>query len=56
MLAGDITRPGMSPGFAEAKEFAPGRFEGVDLTMRGDGTVLFHVTLAGEVFERQLQI
>jgi len=35
VLAGERT-PGMSSAFAEAKEIAPGRCEGVlDLTMRG---------------------
>jgi hypothetical protein len=57
-LEGDMTHPGMSPVFGEAKEIAAGRYQGtVDLTMRGDWTILFHVTLAdGRSFERQLQI
>ncbi len=57
-LEGDMTHPGMSPVFGEAKEVAPGRYQGtLDLSMRGDWTILFHVTLAGgRSFERQLQI
>jgi hypothetical protein len=56
-LEGDMTHPGMSPAFAEGK-VGPGRYQAaLDLTMRGDWTILFHITLAtGRSFERQLQI
>jgi YtkA-like len=57
-IEGDMTHPGMSPVFGDAREIAPGRYQGtLDLTMRGDWTILFHVTLAsGRMFEGQLQI
>ena len=57
-LEGDMTHPGMSPVFGDAKEIAPGRYQGrLDLGMPGDWTILFHITLAGgETLERQLQI
>jgi hypothetical protein len=57
-IEGDMTHPGMSPAFGEAKEVAPGKYRGaLDLTMRGDWTILFHITLAsGRTVERQLQI
>jgi hypothetical protein len=57
-LEGDMTHPGMSPVFGEAKEIAPGRYQGtLDLTMRGDWTILLHITLAsGRSFDRQVQI
>ena len=57
-MEGDMTHPGMSPAFGEAKEVAPGKYQcTLDLTMRGDWTILFHITLAnGRSVERQLQI
>jgi hypothetical protein len=57
-LEGDMTHPGMSPVFGEAKEIAPGRYQGaLDLTMRGDWTIWFHITLTnGRTFDRQLKI
>src|SRR5277367_5267654 len=46
-LEGDMTHPGMTPSFGEAKEIAPGRYQGqLDLSMPGDWTILFHITLA----------
>jgi len=57
-LEGDMTHPGMSPVFGESKEIAPGKYQDtLDLTMRGDWTILFHITLAnGRKVERQLQM
>ena len=57
-IEGDMTHPGMSPVFGEAKQVAPGTYQGaLDLTMRGDWTILFHITLAsGRSVERQLQM
>jgi hypothetical protein len=57
-IEGDMTHPGMSPVFGEAKEIAPGKYLGtLELTMRGDWTILFHITLAsGHTLERQLQM
>jgi hypothetical protein len=57
-LEGDMTHPGMSPVFGDAKEIAPGRYQGrLDLAMPGDWTILFHITLAsGQTFDRQVQL
>jgi YtkA-like len=57
-LEGDMSHPGMSPVFGEAKETAPGRYQGtLEINMRGDWTILFHITLAsGQTFERQVKI
>ncbi len=57
-LEGDMSHPGMSPVFGEAKEIALGRYQGrLDLSMQGDWTVLFHITLqSGRSFDRQLNI
>jgi hypothetical protein len=47
-LEGNMTHPGMSPTFGEAKETSPGTYTGiVDLNMRGDWVVTVHVVMAG---------
>ena len=55
-LEGDMTHAGMSPVVSEAKEIAPGRYQGtLDLNMRGDWTVLFHIALpGGRTLDRQM--
>ncbi len=57
-LEGDMSHPGMSPVFGEAKEIAAGRYEGtIELNMRGDWTVLLHITLvSGQKIDRQVKI
>jgi YtkA-like len=57
-VEGDMSHPGMSPVFGEAKEIALGRYQSrLDLSMQGDWTVLFHITLqSGRSFDRQLNI
>jgi YtkA-like protein len=57
-IEGDMTHPGMRPAFADSAEIAPGKYQGsLDLSMAGDWTILFHITLAnGQTVERQLQI
>jgi len=57
-LEGDMSHAGMSPVFDDARETEPGRYQGtLDLNMRGDWTVLFHITLAnGAAFDRQVDI
>jgi hypothetical protein len=57
-LEGDMSHAGMSPVFGEAKETGPGRYQAkLELNMRGDWTVLFHITLpGGRSFDRQLNI
>jgi hypothetical protein len=53
-----MSHAGMSPEFGEAKEIAPGRYQGtLNFNMIGDWTVLFHITLAdGRTVERQVEI
>jgi len=57
-LEGNMSHPGMSPVFSETKEIGPGRYQGtLDLNMRGDWSVLFHVTLpSGRTFDRRVTI
>ncbi len=57
-LEGDMSHAGMSPAFGDAKEVAPGQYQGkLDLNMRGDWTVFFHVLLRdGLAFDRQVKI
>jgi len=57
-LEGDMSHAGMSPVFTGAKEISPGRYRGtLDLNMRGDWVILFHVELAtGETFDRQVDL
>ena len=57
-LEGDMSQAGMSPVFGETKGIVPGRYQGtLDLSVGGDWTVLFHITLpSGQTFDRQLSI
>jgi len=57
-LEGDMSHAGMSPVFGDAREIESGRYQGtLDLNMRGDWTVLFHIKLAnGVAFDRQVDI
>jgi hypothetical protein len=57
-LEADMSHPGMSPVFGEAKEVAPGRYQGsVTLSMPGDWVLLLHITLAdGQKVERQINL
>ena len=57
-LEGDMSHAGMAPVFSDAKENAPGRYQGIlQLTMGGDWVVLAHVTLAnGQKIERQIDL
>jgi len=57
-LEGNMSHAGMRPVFGDAREIEPGRYQGtLDLNMRGDWTVLFHIRLAnGVAFDRQLDI
>ena len=56
-LEGNMSHAGMSPAFGEAREIAPGRYQGsLELSMAGDWVVSAHVTLsngarARDVFE-----
>jgi hypothetical protein len=57
-LEGDMSHAGMAPVFGDAKETAPGRYQGnLQLTMGGDWVVLSHITLAnGQTLERQIDL
>jgi hypothetical protein len=58
MVEADMTHPGMSPVFAEAKETAPGNYHApIDFNMGGDWVVLLHIKLAdGRKVERQMDV
>jgi hypothetical protein len=46
-LEGNMTHPGMTPVFADAKEVRPGQYQGdLDLTMGGDWVILIDANLA----------
>jgi len=53
-----MSHAGMAPVFGETRELAPGRYQGrLDLNMRGDWIVLFHIKLAsGETFDEQVEL
>jgi hypothetical protein len=55
-LEGNMTHPGMSPVFAEAREIGSGRYEGkLNFSMAGDWIVLVHITSAeGQKSQREL--
>jgi hypothetical protein len=54
----DMSHPGMSPVFADAKESLPGRYQStLALGMAGDWVVLLHGSLpGGEKLERQFDL
>jgi len=53
-----MSHAGMAPALSETIEVGPGRYQGtLDLNMRGDWIVLFHIKLAsGETFDRQIEL
>jgi hypothetical protein len=57
-LEGDMTHAGMAPVFGDAKEVAPGEYQGqLSLNMGGDWVVLTHITLAnGKKVEKQIDV
>jgi hypothetical protein len=57
-LEGNMTHPGMTPVFAEAKEDGPGRYHAtLEFTMAGDWVVLVHAALPdGRKIERQFDV
>jgi YtkA-like len=54
----DMSHPGMSPVFGQAKEVEPGRYQGrMDIGMAGDWVVFLHITLAnGQRVDRQIDM
>ena len=57
-LEADMSHPGMSPAFGEAKEIAAGRYQGsVTFTMAGDWVLLVYITLPdGQKIERRINV
>ena len=57
-LEGDMSHAGMAPVFGDARETAPGHYEGdLNFNMPGDWIVLLHVTLAnGQKLERETEV
>jgi Flp pilus assembly protein CpaB len=57
-LEANMSHPGMAPVFGEAREGAPGQYQGaLDFAMPGDWVVLIHVTLRdGRKLERQASV
>ncbi|MGD0757477.1 MAG: FixH family protein [Candidatus Sulfotelmatobacter sp.] len=57
-IEADMSHPGMSPRFAEAKETDHGRYEfQLEFPMAGDWVILLHVTLPdGKKLERQFDV
>jgi len=58
MVEADMTHPGMSPVFADAKEIAAGSYSApINLNMGGDWVVLLHIKLSdGRKIERQMDV
>lgn len=54
-LEGDMSHPGMSPAFGDAKEIAAGKYQArLDLNMLGDWTIIAHIQLpSGRTFDRE---
>jgi hypothetical protein len=54
----DMSHPGMAPVFGEARESAPGQYQGsLEFAMAGDWVVLIHVTLPdGRSLEREVSV
>jgi hypothetical protein len=54
-LEGDMSHPGMSPAFADAREVAAGKYQAMlDLNMLGDWTIVAHIQLrSGRTFDRE---
>jgi YtkA-like len=57
-LEGDMSHPGMAPVIGEAREVAPGQYQGsLEFAMPGDWVVLIHVTLPdGRTLERDVNV
>lgn len=57
-LEGNMTHAGMTPVFAEAKEFEPGRYRAtLEFTMGGDWVVTVHAALPdGRKLERRFDV
>ena len=58
IVEGDMSHPGMSPIFGEAKELPGGRYQAqLQFAMAGDWVLLLHLTLpGGQALERQVDV
>lgn len=58
IVEGDMSHPGMSPVFGEAKELPGGRYQAqLQLAMAGDWVLLLHFTLpGGQALDRQVDV
>jgi hypothetical protein len=58
VLEANMSHAGMSPGFSDAREVEPGRYQAaLAFTMAGDWVILAHVTLLdGHKLERQIDV
>jgi len=58
MVEADMSHPGMSPVFAQAKEMVPGTYSApINFNMAGDWVLLMHIKLAdGRKIERQVDV
>jgi YtkA-like protein len=56
-LEGDMSHAGMSPVFSETREVTAGVYRGtLELNMRGDWTILAHITLeGGQTLDREIK-
>jgi len=57
-VEGDMSHPGMSPVFADAKELPDGRYQAqLRFSMAGDWVVILHIKLPnGQTLERQVDV
>jgi hypothetical protein len=57
-IEGEMSHPGMSPVFGQARELEAGRYQGqIDFAMAGDWILLFHITLSdGRKLDRQVSV
>lgn len=57
-LEADMSHPGMAPVFRNAREIAPGQYQGaLEFAMAGDWVVMIHVTLPdGRTQEREVSV
>jgi YtkA-like len=57
-VEGNMSHPGMSPVFADAKETSNGRYQAnMDIAMAGDWVLLLHIKLpGGKLVERQVDV
>jgi len=57
-VEGDMSHPGMSPVFADAKALPGGRYQAkLEFGMAGDWVVILHIKLpSGQTLERQIDL